>query len=197
LDSQIEIVDRWYAAWDQHDVDALLSVCHPEVEVVPENPLLPRLPGTSFHGHVGLRSLAAWSYENFPNLRVAAGEVWAVHGVIAASATWVFDETSTPVETRATDTLFDLQLGRIRRARVFEGGSHDFETAQEELVLTEREREVFQLLARGMKGPEIAAELFISPATVRTHIQNGIDRLGARSRVEALMIAVKHGEIEA
>jgi DNA-binding CsgD family transcriptional regulator len=63
-------------------------------------------------------------------------------------------------------------------------------------MLTPREREVFQLLARGRTAPEIAAELFISPATVRTHVQNGVGRLGAKTRVEAISIAMKNGEIE-
>jgi len=63
-------------------------------------------------------------------------------------------------------------------------------------VLTAREREVFQLLAKGMTSPEIATELVLSPATVRTHVQNGVVRLGAKTRLQAVSMAVKRGEIQ-
>jgi PAS domain S-box-containing protein len=62
--------------------------------------------------------------------------------------------------------------------------------------LTPREREVFQLLASGLNAPEIADRLFLSPATVRTHVQNGMQRLGARTRVHAISIALGRGEID-
>lgn len=61
--------------------------------------------------------------------------------------------------------------------------------------LTEREREVFRLLALGFNAPEIADRLFLSPATVRTHVQNGIARLGAETRVQAIALALTRGEI--
>jgi DNA-binding NarL/FixJ family response regulator len=51
--------------------------------------------------------------------------------------------------------------------------------------LTPREREVLGLLADGYQGPEIAARLFLSLETVRTHIRNGVGKLGARTRVQA------------
>lgn len=62
-------------------------------------------------------------------------------------------------------------------------------------VLTPREREVFQLLAEGLTAPAIADRLFLSPATVRTHVQNGIAKLGAKTRIEAIAIALSTGEI--
>jgi len=52
-------------------------------------------------------------------------------------------------------------------------------------ALTAREREVLGLLAEGDSGPEIAARLFISLETVRTHIRNATTKLGARTRVQA------------
>lgn len=51
--------------------------------------------------------------------------------------------------------------------------------------LSPREREVLGLLADGYQGPEIAARLFLSLETVRTHIRNGATKLGARTRVQA------------
>ena len=54
------------------------------------------------------------------------------------------------------------------------------------LNLSKREAEIAVLIARGMANKEIAAELGISPATVRTHIYNLYQKVGARSRVELL-----------
>jgi PAS domain S-box-containing protein len=58
--------------------------------------------------------------------------------------------------------------------------------------LSDREREVVQLVARGETGKEIAAELGIAHETVRTHIRNAMTKLGARSR--AHLVAKALGE---
>jgi DNA-binding CsgD family transcriptional regulator len=58
--------------------------------------------------------------------------------------------------------------------------------AADSLGLTERERAMAEMIARGLANKEIAAELGISPATVRTHIYNLYRKVGARSRVELL-----------
>ena len=62
-------------------------------------------------------------------------------------------------------------------------------------ALTPRERQVLELLARGLTGPQIADHLVLSPETVRTHVQNGVDRLQAKTRVNAVAIALSRGEI--
>jgi DNA-binding NarL/FixJ family response regulator len=61
--------------------------------------------------------------------------------------------------------------------------------------LTEREREVLQLLAQGMRNDDIAHKLFISPQTVQTHVRNLLAKLGVHSKLEAVAFAVKHGAI--
>ena len=61
--------------------------------------------------------------------------------------------------------------------------------------LTEREREVLQLLAEGTRNDEIAQKLFISPQTVQTHVRNLLAKLGVHSKLEAVAFAVKHGAI--
>jgi DNA-binding NarL/FixJ family response regulator len=62
-------------------------------------------------------------------------------------------------------------------------------------LLTLREREILQLLARGFSGERIAATIFLSPQTVRTHIRNAMRRLGARTRVHAVVLALNLGQI--
>jgi two-component system nitrate/nitrite response regulator NarL len=62
--------------------------------------------------------------------------------------------------------------------------------------LTTREREVLQLLARGYRGKDIAAELGISVNTVRTHVQSILTKLQVHSRLEAAAFAVRHGLVD-
>jgi DNA-binding NarL/FixJ family response regulator len=55
--------------------------------------------------------------------------------------------------------------------------------------LTEREREVLTLIARGMCNSEIAGELYLSQATVKTHVARVLRKLGLRDRTQALLAA--------
>lgn len=66
---------------------------------------------------------------------------------------------------------------------------------QAEKRLTVRQREVLCLVAAGLSGPEAAARMFISPATVRTHVKNAMEALGARTRAEAVAKALRAGEL--
>jgi NarL family two-component system response regulator LiaR len=62
--------------------------------------------------------------------------------------------------------------------------------------LTERERQILQLLAQGKRNDDIAAELFISPQTVQTHVRNILGKLRVHSKLEAVAFAVKNGAIQ-
>lgn len=60
-------------------------------------------------------------------------------------------------------------------------------------VLTDREREVLSLVARGLSNDEIGAELFMSPATAKTHVSRAMTKLQARDRAQLVVIAYETG----
>ncbi|MFI6395085.1 response regulator [Nonomuraea sp. NPDC050540] len=68
------------------------------------------------------------------------------------------------------------------------------QAAEERLaVLTDREREVLALVGRGLNNDEIGRELFLSPATARTHVSHAMTKLGARDRAQLVVIAYQTG----
>ncbi|RWR16445.1 DNA-binding response regulator [Microbacterium enclense] len=63
-------------------------------------------------------------------------------------------------------------------------------------VLTEREREVLHLVGRGRSNDEIAADLFISPHTAKSHVKNTMIKLGAHDRAQLVIAAYESGLVQ-
>jgi len=63
------------------------------------------------------------------------------------------------------------------------------------VALTEREREIMTLAAAGGQSGDMAAQLFLSPETIKSHVQNAMAKLGARTRAHAVAIALVTGQI--
>ncbi|ALJ21833.1 response regulator [Microbacterium sp. No. 7] len=100
-----------------------------------------------------------------------------------------FAASAPPHEVRGISRASDDPAGNVR-------ASHDPpRTADAGAVagLTEREVEVLRLLAQAMSNAEIAAQLFIGEATVKTHVSNVLLKLGVRDRVGAVVYAHRHG----
>ncbi|MFZ8757718.1 response regulator [Microbacterium sp. HMH0099] len=64
-------------------------------------------------------------------------------------------------------------------------------------ALTDREREVLLLVARGWSNDEIAAQLFISPHTAKSHVKNTMVKLGAHDRAQLVIAAYESGLLHA
>jgi DNA-binding NarL/FixJ family response regulator len=60
-------------------------------------------------------------------------------------------------------------------------------------ALTEREREVVAVVAQGLSNDEIAAKLYLSPATVKTHVNRAMAKLSARDRAQLVVLAYEAG----
>lgn len=62
--------------------------------------------------------------------------------------------------------------------------------------LTDREREVLAHVGRGLSNQEVAAELYITEATVKTHVSSIFTKLGVRDRAGAIVVAFDHGLVQ-
>ncbi len=101
--------------------------------------------------------------------------------------------------TRAVEQLLDghavvppAALGTLLRRVVDRRRARSTDTATLD-SLTPREREVFEHAARGGDNDAVAAALYISPATARTHLQRVFKKLGVHSRAEVVGFAVRCG----
>jgi len=98
------------------------------------------------------------------------------------------DAVIAPVMTRRLlDHVAPLLSGRTVE--------HDDAAARLVSRLTEREHDVFLLMAAARSNAEIAAELFLSEATVKTHVAHILTKLGARDRVQAVVVAYEAGVV--
>ena len=75
----------------------------------------------------------------------------------------------------------------------FAGGAHRSRPHPQIHTLTERETEVTGLVAEGLSNDEIARRLYLSPATVRTHVSRAMTKLHARDRAQLVVFAVQSG----
>lgn len=96
------------------------------------------------------------------------------------------------------DCLLSPTATRSLITRFLDHPDHANPAAPQQLAaLTEREREVLTLVAVGLTNDEIAADLVLSPATVKTHVNRAMVKLGVRDRAQLVVIAYQSGLVRA
>ncbi|MBV8527154.1 MAG: response regulator transcription factor [Candidatus Dormibacteraeota bacterium] len=93
----------------------------------------------------------------------------------------------------AGDALLSPSVTRRMLARVVNAGPPARTPPPGLTELTEREREVLELVAHGNSNQEIAGRLHVTEATVKTHVSHLLDKLGLRDRVQAVVLAYESG----
>jgi DNA-binding NarL/FixJ family response regulator len=93
----------------------------------------------------------------------------------------------------AGDSLLSPSVTRIVIDRMAHQPTPELGSARRLEELTPREREVLQLMARGLSNGEIAAELVIEESTVKTHVKRILMKLRLRDRVQAVIFAYESG----
>jgi DNA-binding NarL/FixJ family response regulator len=93
------------------------------------------------------------------------------------------------VAPSVTRRLLNVFLPHLPDASAAPGRPEPSELA----ALTAREREILILVAGGLSNAEIAAQLTVSDATVKTHVGRMLGKLGLRDRVQAVVYAYEHG----
>jgi DNA-binding NarL/FixJ family response regulator len=123
-------------------------------------------------------------------------------GALAAGASGFLLKNSPPedllraVRTIASgDALLDPAVTRRVIERVAIGGGTAIDGSSALDQLSDREREVFLGLARGKSNAQIATELYLGEATVKTHVSNVLAKLAIKDRVQAVIYAYEQGVI--
>ena len=91
------------------------------------------------------------------------------------------------------DALIQPSITRRLIETFVDSRARDAHAAVELSVLTDREREILRMVARGMSNEQIAEELVISPATVKTHVARIMGKLDAHDRAQLVVIAYERG----
>ena len=186
------LLDRWFAAYNDHDVDALVELADRDIEVIPVEPAETVPPGTTYHGHAGLRTLMTAGFKRWPRIRINHAAPKPNGNGVTVDLEFLLDDGVAPPKVRTVIGSFKVANGHIRRIR----GSDPDQALDPNRhrtradALSPREREILSMIAGGNTVAEIAEKLYLSPFTVRTHVRNAKDKLQARTTAHAVAIAL-------
>lgn len=196
IDSQADMTVAWQA---DNGHDALLSFEADPVDVVIMDIQMPQLDGID----ATRRILAA-----NPHARVIVLTTFDIdHYVldaIAAGASGFLLKDADPEELLSAirainsgDSVLSARSTRRLLDHVRDGWRTRQRSDPENLdQLTRREREFLQHIALGRTNTELAQEMFVSEATVKTHVGNILTKTGSRDRVQAILLAFKAGLVD-
>ena len=187
----IEIVGE---AGDGADAIAVVQACRPDVVLMDiRMPGIDGIEATRRLPRQRILVLTTFGLDEYIVEALRAGasgfmtkDAPAADLVAAVRAVAAGDAVLSPAITRQ---LLDRVAGRLPPA----AGSAASAAAA---ALTEREREVLQLLAAGMSNAEIARALVVAEPTIKTHVSNLLGKLGLRDRVQAVIFAYEQGLVE-
>jgi DNA-binding CsgD family transcriptional regulator len=182
---QVALVRSYMDAFEHGSPESMLRLLDRDCTIIPSYHWSPR--GVWYFGHEGARACFEHIGLTDRRFRVDAEVGEAGHRVLVRGAITADGDTRKPGAW-----IFDVAGGRIRRVQGFKS---EQEAVAKAGALTARQREIFELLARGLNGPEAADRLLLSPATVRTHIANALDALDAHTQGQAIAEAIRRGEI--
>jgi len=158
-----------------------------------------RMPGTD--GLAATRAIAA--DPGLADVRVVILTTFEldeyVFEALRAGATGFLVKHTEPAELiRAVRTVADgeaLLSPSITRRLIAEFADRAKEPPRSDRLdaLTEREREIIAVVGQGLSNDEIAARLFLSPATVKTHVNRAMTKLAARDRAQLVVLAYEAG----
>ena len=193
-DSSIEVIGE---SVDGRDAVGRVGRLRPDVVLMDVR--MPRLDGISATREIS---------EAAPDARVLIVTTFEeddyIFGALSAGASGFLLKRSRPEElieaihtVAAGEALLSPSVTRRvvdRMAGAPSGGVREEPRLDE---LTEREREVLQLLARGLSNQEIAERLVVEHSTVKTHVKRVLMKLGVRDRVQAVILAYETGVVRA
>ncbi len=181
------------------DGQEALDACQAEVpDVLLTDINMPRLSGIE----VARRLLRKEKDVNIVILTVREDDD-TIFDALRAGATGYLLKTSTPQEviesvrlaakgeSKITPKIAIRVIEDFRRHEASSGSAGEEEEAAELLVLSDREQEILQFVATGLRNREIADKLGIAEKTVKNHVSNILKALQVNSRTEAAMKAVK------
>ena len=189
-DASIEVVGE---ASDGRDAMYRTRLLHPDIVLMDVR--MPDLDGIS-----ATRDLL----DAFPEVRVVIVTTFEqddyIFGALRAGASGFLLKRTRPEElvaavhtVAAGDSLLSPSVTSRVIERMARQPASDVTTDARLDELTPREREVLELVARGLSNGEIAAALVVEESTVKTHVRRMLAKLGARDRVQAVIFAYETG----
>jgi two-component system nitrate/nitrite response regulator NarL len=154
-----------------------------------------RLPGLD-----GVALTLALSRDRVPTrvvlLSALTDSAVVYNGIAAGAAAYLSKDAD---RHRICNTIASVARGEVVLSdEIHAGIARQIRDRREPLrpLLTRREREILNLVAAGASSPDIARQLFLSPATVKTHLQNLYEKLEVSDRAAAVAEAMRRGILE-
>jgi len=189
--TEIEIVG---VAGDGDEALELVAQTRPDVVLMDL-----KMPGMN-----GVQATAA-IHEQYPEVRVLVlttydADKWVLDAIRSGAAGYLLKDTprdglvAAIQEVEAGRTPVDPAVAGKLFAHVAQVTSAPTTAIAAEL--SEREREVLRLLARGLSNADIAERLYLSEGTVRNYVSTILAKLGVADRTQAAVLALRHGLVE-